>query len=104
MTLRRRQQLVQLAREYDALIITDDVYDQLQWAAIKQVDRPSLEHAFQPRIVDVDRYLEGGTERLGADGFGNAVSNGSFSKIAGPGCRSGWAEGTEKFSYGLSQV
>lgn len=104
MTFRRRQQLVKLARKYDALIITDDVYDQLQWAATESSTDSSMEHAVLPRIVDVDRDLDNGPERLGADGFGNAVSNGSFSKIAGPGCRSGWAEGTEKLSYGLSQV
>ena len=104
MSVRRRQQLVKLAREYDALIITDDVYDQLQWATTQPSSHSSLEHAVLPRIVDIDRDLEGGSERVGADGFGNAVSNGSFSKIAIPGCRSGWAEGTEKFSYGLSQV
>lgn len=31
MTLQRRRELVQVAREYDACIITDDVYDMLQW-------------------------------------------------------------------------
>ena len=103
MSLRRRQQLVSVARQYDALVITDDVYDQLQW----QRDRASLQphdtKAAMPRIVDIDRTLDGGPERDGADGFGNAVSNGSFSKIIGPGVRTGWAEGTEKLAYELSQ-
>ncbi|KAJ5991466.1 Pyridoxal phosphate-dependent transferase major region subdomain 1 [Penicillium canescens] len=53
-----------------------------------------------PRIVDVDRELDGGP----LDQFGNTVSNGSFSKLIGPGCRVGWAEGTEDFVYGLSQA
>jgi DNA-binding transcriptional MocR family regulator len=53
-----------------------------------------------PRIVDVDRELDGGP----LDQFGSTVSNGSFSKLIGPGCRVGWAEGTEDFVYGLSQA
>ena len=93
-----------VAREHDALVITDDVYDQLQWPVNKAADLPSLRKAVAPRLVDVDRYLEGGATRKGADGFGNAMSNGSFSKIVGPGCRTGWAEGTDKFAFGLSET
>ena len=104
MSLRRRQELVRIAREYDACIITDDVYDLLQWPVDENDTRPYLDHARLPRIVDIDKLLDGGAERAGADGFGNAVSNGSFSKIAGPGCRTGWAESTTKFTKGLSQV
>lgn len=104
MSLRRREQLVRVAREHDALIITDDVYDQLQWLNTKSGSSSSLEEAVLPRIVDIDRFLEGGAERDGADGFGNAVSNGSFSKIVGPGCRTGWTEATERFSVALSQT
>ena len=111
----RREELVSLAREYDACIITDDVYDQLQWHTGKhatqssllsgdQVSESSIEHAQLPRLVDIDRVMAGGAEREEADGFGNVISNGTFSKIVGPGCRTGWAEGTAKFAYGLSQV
>lgn len=99
MSLRRRQALVELARAHDALIITDDVYDMLQWHISPSTNSPALHHALLPRIVDIDRTLSGA--RLP---FGNAVSNGSFSKIAGPGMRTGWAEGRESFIYGLSQV
>ncbi|KAL2047948.1 hypothetical protein ABVK25_011177 [Lepraria finkii] len=104
MSLERRQQLVRLAREYDACIIADDVYDQLQWPPSTTAAQSSTEHAILPRIVDIDRTLDGGTDRKGADGFGNAVSNGTFSKIVGPGCRTGWSEGTKKFAWGNSQV
>jgi DNA-binding transcriptional MocR family regulator len=100
MSLDRRKALVRLARDYDALIITDDVYDMLQWPSSQQPDAAPLTRACVSRIVDVDRYLDGGP----ADEFGNAVSNGSFSKIVAPGCRTGWAEGTEKLAYGLSQT
>ncbi|KAI7183660.1 PLP-dependent transferase [Hortaea werneckii] len=112
MSLRRRRELVRLAREYDALVIADDVYDFLQWPATKP-GAPSapdggweeaMGRAHLPRLVDVDREMEGGTERPGADGFGNACSNGSFSKIGGPGLRCGWVEGSERFAYGVSQT
>lgn len=90
-----RRALVRLARKHDILILCDDVYDFL-------LANPGNEEATSPlpRIVDIDKVLDGGPH----DFFGNVVSNGSFSKIAGPGCRVGWAEGTEKFIYGLSQA
>ena len=109
MSLERRRELVQLAREFDALISCDDVYDFLQWPAeslesTAEIKPEPLKTAHIPRVVDVDRDLEGGAEREGADGFGNVMSNGTWSKLAGPGLRSGWAEGTPKFAYGLSQA
>jgi DNA-binding transcriptional MocR family regulator len=109
MSLRRREQLVRLARRYDMLLVADDVYDFLQWpAAAKQshgLDSDSgSRQEYMPRLVDVDRDIDGGAEREGADGFGNACSNGSFSKIAGPGVRCGWVEGTKKLAYGASQT
>lgn len=99
MSLRRREQLVALARKYDALIITDDVYDMLQWPSSPNTDRSSFTKAVLPRIVDIDRYLEGGP----ISDWGNALSNGSFSKIIAPGCRTGWAEACPKLAWGLSQ-
>lgn len=89
MTKPRREQLVRLARRYDALIILDDVYDFLNWG----LDLPL------PRLTDIDSVLDGGP----ATSFGNAISNGSFSKLLGPGLRAGWAEGTPDFVHGLSR-
>lgn len=108
MSMRRRRELVRLARRYDALLVADDVYDFLQWPVEHggQVDSsdPDSRQEYFPRLVDIDRHIDGGAEREGADGFGNACSNGSFSKIAGPGVRCGWVEGTKKLAYGVSQT
>lgn len=109
MSLERRKELVRLAREFDALIVCDDVYDFLQWPADSSDTTWStalerMKTAHLPRLVDVDRSIDGGAEREDADGFGNACSNGTFSKIAGPGIRVGWVEGTKKFAYGISQT
>lgn len=104
MSLDHRKSLVRLARDFDALLVADDVYDQLQWPAHPGPGTTRIEHAHLSRLVDVDATLEGGVDRNGADGFGNAMSNGSFSKICGPGMRVGWAEGSPKFAYGISQA
>ncbi|KAF2805003.1 PLP-dependent transferase [Mytilinidion resinicola] len=99
LSLQRREELVRLARQFDALVVTDDVYDVLRWpedpnAPVSRLGKPP------PRIVDVDATLDGGP----VDEWGNTVSNGSFSKIIAPGCRVGWAEGTAAFAKQLSQV
>lgn len=99
MSLRRREELVRLAREFDALVVTDDVYDILRWPETKGGDASKL-GAVPPRIVDVDSTLDGGPK----DEWGNAVSNGSFSKIIAPGVRTGWAEATPSFTLALSAV
>lgn len=127
----RRQQLIRLARKYDALVIADDVYDFVYWEIDRDEYAPSRSDtpysqsppsgepsifspisslptstsytqskSILPRLVDIDRTLDGGP----INKFGNAVSNGSFSKVVGPGCRVGWAEATPPFIYGLSQA
>ena len=106
MSLRRREQLVELAREYDALIICDDVYDMLQWPREEGGDLEEMKRAKLPRLVDIDRYLPGAPCIWGfmTTSFGNVVSNGSFSKILGPGIRTGWIEALPKFAHRLSQA
>lgn len=117
MSLRRRQGLVRLAREHDALIVCDDVYDLLQWpvdvssktagigsSSSSVLPLPRLRPP--PRLVDVDRALEAelGPSRHDEGRFGHAVSNGSFSKMIAPGVRTGWAEGTPAFITGLAHT
>lgn len=100
MSLGHRERLIRLARQYDALLVTDDVYDFLQWSPIAGGQLAAPEHACLPRLVDVDRYLDGGP----VDEWGHTISNGSFSKLLGPGARTGWAEASQKVAYGISQV
>ncbi|KAL8407985.1 hypothetical protein RB594_006693 [Gaeumannomyces avenae] len=125
MSLRRRQGLVRLAREHDALVVCDDVYDFLQWPVLTTTTTTTAAAAAAaaaagsgpeslllprqrppPRLVDVDRALaaELGPGRHDAGGFGHAVSNGSFSKMVAPGVRTGWAEGTPAFITGLAHT
>ncbi|KAF6813219.1 aminotransferase [Colletotrichum sojae] len=98
MSLRRREQLVELAREFDALVISDDVYDWLRWPAEDGKDGGHELPKPLPRLVDVDRALPGGNL------YGNVVSNGSFSKIVAPGVRVGWIEGTPEIPKELCKL
>lgn len=101
-SLEVRKELVKCARDVDALIMCDDVYDMLHWSSKPREDDSSAatSETVLPRIIDVDRYLPGGDE----DGFGNAISNGTFSKICAPGVRCGWVEGTDKLAELIAQV
>jgi DNA-binding transcriptional MocR family regulator len=90
-----RVQIVELAREFDILVISDDVYDFLRWP---REDNPSLLGPPIPRLVDIDRSLEGATP------FGNTISNGSFSKIVAPGLRVGWNEGAPALIKAIEAV
>lgn len=97
MQLRSRERLVRLARKHDALVVSDDVYDVLMWPAEESDERADIGPC-PPRLVDIDRNLEGQTT------FGNCVSNGSFSKIVAPGVRVGWIEGKERLIQAMGTV
>lgn len=97
LSLDARKKLVSLAREFDALLVSDDVYDFLAWpqnpaAAVSSVT------TIPPRLVDIDRDMPGCRD------FGNTASNGSFSKVIGPGVRVGWTECTPAFARELAEV
>ncbi|KAH8688084.1 pyridoxal phosphate-dependent transferase [Ilyonectria robusta] len=107
MSVRRREGLVRLARKYDALVICDDVYDLLQWPLNNETSSGSLRsdespEMTLPRLCDIDLAMD--RDPKDPKGFGFAVSNGSFSKMAGPGVRTGWLEGSPAFSFGLAQT
>lgn len=92
-----RQELLALAREFDILIVSDDVYDFLRWPAENSKSSPGKLAAIPPRLVDLDRAASAD------DSWGNSISNGSFSKIVAPGVRVGWAEASAKMILRLSQ-
>ena len=97
MSVQARKDLVKLAREFDALVISDDVYDFLIWPEEPSAPDDTVKDV-PPRLVDIDRVLPEG------DAFGNTLSNGSFSKVIGPGVRVGWAECTPSFATHLAEV
>lgn len=90
-----RESLVKLAREFDVLLVSDDVYDFLGWTTDSKESQPVDP---PPRLVDIDRTLSGTTP------YGNAISNGSFAKVIGPGTRVGWVEGSPAFVSDLGLV
>ena len=100
-TLARRKALVQLARKYNCLVICDDVYDFLQWALSDEWQSIPRQVRL-PRLCDIDLALGPAEDDPGH--FGYAISNGTFSKIVGPGVRTGWVEASPAFAYGLSQT
>ena len=76
-----------MARKYDILLICDDVYDLLYYG--KGDSLPA-------KLVTLD-HSEGRTN------WGNVLSNGSFSKVIGPGLRCGWVEASPRVIRYLSQ-
>ncbi|GMM38557.1 2-aminoadipate transaminase [Saccharomycopsis crataegensis] len=96
MSLDNRMKLLELARKYDMLIISDDVYDLLDYRATAQ---PPL-----PRFDILDRQTLPNGDDDDNDGYGNVISNVSFSKLVAPGLRFGCqVTATHKLSYQLSQ-
>lgn len=79
-------QLTKLARKYNMLLVTDDVYDLLTYTS----------EALPPRLVTLDSPLS--TE----EGFGNTVSNCSFSKLLAPGLRFAFIQGRKALIHELS--
>ncbi|RYP34635.1 hypothetical protein DL767_004195 [Monosporascus sp. MG133] len=117
MSLARREGLVRLARKFDALVICDDVYDQLQWPVtspdattltIADEFPERLTKALLPRLIDIDLSLgpspHDPSPSSPAHAFGHVVSNGSFSKLSGPGVRTGWTESSVALARGASQT
>lgn len=103
MPLACREGLVNLARAHNALIISDDVYDMLQWPRDGDELPSSLPHHFispLPRLIDIDRALP--THPSDPRGFRHALSNGSFSKIFSPGVRTGWVDAAPALAKALA--
>ncbi|KAK4180873.1 pyridoxal phosphate-dependent transferase [Triangularia setosa] len=106
MSLGKRKQLVEVARKHDVLVVSDDVYDFLQWPIPPSSPSSSELGPLLPRLSDIDWSLPPSAAEETKEGkrFGNAISNGSFSKLLGPGLRTGWVHGTPDFIMGLSQT
>lgn len=79
-SLETRTKLIELARKYDLLIVSDDVYDNLNYGA-GQEDKKVLKFSAIDHSSLPSQFK-----------FGNTVSNSSFSKLIAPGLRVGWQE------------
>lgn len=77
-SLKTREKLLQLARQYDMLLISDDVYEFLDYSSTG-IPAPVL------KINQIDQATV-------TNKYGNYISNATFSKIIAPGLRVGWQE------------
>lgn len=75
----RCKQLIKLLRKYNVLAFCDDVYNLISFMG----GRPPFK--MPPRVFSFD-------DKTDPDYKGNVISNGSFSKVLGPGLRLGWME------------
>lgn len=85
-----RLKLLDLAREFDMLIISDDVYEFLDYTANSKYPIP--------RFVHLEKQSPNPAKT-----YGNSISNATASKLIAPGLRFGWQEtSTNKLSHQLS--
>lgn len=75
--VKTREKLVQIARDFDILIISDDVYEYLDYTAERDAPLPKISQIDQATVTNK---------------YGNTISNATFSKIIAPGLRVGWQE------------
>lgn len=116
LSLARRHQLVHLAREHDALIISDDVYDLLQWpvstlpppssssSSSSPSSSPSPLPPLLPLLSQLDLALPPSRHNPPGKHFSHAISNASFSKLVGPGMRTGWIHASPDFAAGFAHT
>lgn len=91
LSLERRQQIYKIAQTYDLIIIEDEPYYFLQMEpyTTNKSKRPKLE---VPQ--DHNKFLGSLVKSfLSMDFDGRVIRLDSFSKILGPGCRTGWITG-----------
>lgn len=82
-SLKRRQQVLELCRQKQVLIIEDDSYGDLYF---DQISDPTTFRVQYPSLFALDGHGEGG----------QVLYVGSFSKTVAPGLRTGWAVGHRK--------
>lgn len=94
-----RLKLIEIARKYDMLIISDDVYDLLNYDQHLTDDSNAIPTP-PKRFVHLDRE----THCESHDPYGNTISNATFSKLIAPGLRFGYHETVDsKLAYQLSE-
>ncbi|KAK8098931.1 PLP-dependent transferase [Apiospora kogelbergensis] len=97
----QRQRLISLARRFDALVISDDIYDHLPYPPVVESDsKPLTAAAIVPRFVDIERTMSSSSSS--DHGFGHTLSIGSFSKMIGPGVRTGWISASPRLTLALA--